>query len=83
MIVTKIGIEIKDYPAVFKHLKQWKAALEIRADQGEHWWELRSCRYYDLFEGPKIIFPDIAKESRFAFTAESLYLPEYDLLHSD
>jgi hypothetical protein len=75
MIVTKIGVNIKRYPAVYAHLKQWKAKLEKRTDQGDHWWELRSCKYYNLFEGPKIVFPDLAKESRFAFSADPMYFP--------
>jgi hypothetical protein len=65
LIVTKIGIDMKRYPAVFAHLKQWKSKLEKRSDQGDHWWELRSCRYYEVFESPKIVFPDFAMESRF------------------
>lgn len=75
LIVTKIGVEIKRYPAVFAHLRQWKTQLEKRTDQGDHWWELRPCKYYDLFDGPKIVFPDLAKESRFAFSAEPMYFP--------
>jgi hypothetical protein len=74
LIVTPIGIEIKNYPAVFKHLKQWETELQKRSDQGNHWWELRPCDYYDAFEKPKIIFPDIAKESRFTFESKVLYV---------
>ncbi len=67
LIVTKIGVEIARYPAIFAHLQQWQEQLEKRWDKGRHWWELRSCDYYDAFDQPKIIFPDIAKEPRFAF----------------
>ena len=73
LIVTPIGIEIKKYPAVFEHLKQWRKELEKRWDKGDHWWELRPCDYYDLFDKPKIIFPDIAKEPRFSFSEKPLY----------
>ena len=31
-----------------------------RSDQGEYWWELRSCAYYDEFEKPKMMLPDIS-----------------------
>jgi hypothetical protein len=74
LIVTQIGIEIKRYPAVFEHLKQWQKQLEKRCDQGNHWWELRPCDYYNLVEGSKIVFPDIAKESRFAFDRKGFYV---------
>ncbi|MCL5257473.1 MAG: Eco57I restriction-modification methylase domain-containing protein [Chloroflexi bacterium] len=74
LIVTKIGVDIKRYPAIFAHLKQWQKELENRQDQGEHWWELRACAYYDAFEGPKIVYPEICKEPRFALDDQGLYL---------
>jgi hypothetical protein len=67
LITTEIGVNINKYPAIFDHLKQWQAALEKRSDKGNYWWELRPCDYYHLFNKPKIIYPVIAKESRFAF----------------
>ena len=73
IILTKIGTDIKKYPEVFKHLSLYQKQLEIRQDQGEHWWELRSCAYYDSFLKPKIIYPDIALESRFSFDEENYY----------
>jgi adenine-specific DNA-methyltransferase len=36
LIVTKIGIDIKRYPAVLAHLKKWQIELEARWDQGDH-----------------------------------------------
>jgi type I restriction-modification system DNA methylase subunit len=72
LIVTPVGIDIKRYPAVFKHLKQWQPELEQRWDKGDHWWELRPCDYYAAFDKPKIIYPDIAKEPRFAFDDKGL-----------
>lgn len=74
LIVTPIGINIKHYPAIFKHLKQWQKELENRGDKGKYWWELRACKYYDAFNKPKIIFPDIAKELRFSFNTTGVYL---------
>jgi len=67
LIVTKIGVTIDEYPAIFAHLKKWETELKKRVDQGSHWWELRACAYYDAFSKGKIIFPDIGKEPRFAF----------------
>lgn len=74
LIITKIGVDMKHYPAVFEHLKQWQDKLEKRWDKGNHWWELRTCAYYDAFEKPKIVFPDIAPEPRFAFDLNNMYL---------
>ena len=61
------------YPAIAKHLKPFEDAAKRRQDQGDYWWELQACDYYDEFEKPKIVYPDIAKESRVAFDTTGLY----------
>ena len=62
------------YSAVYAHLKQYQKELIKRYDQGEYWWELRSCDYYDSFELPKIVFPDIAKSSRMTYDKQSYFI---------
>ncbi|MCC5623597.1 TaqI-like C-terminal specificity domain-containing protein [Nostoc sp. CHAB 5715] len=86
LITTKVGTDIKRYPAIFNHLNQWRQQLEQRSDQGDYWWELRKCAYYKAFEHPKIVFPDIALEPRFALDMTGGYadmtafiIPVYDL----
>ncbi|MBI4384395.1 MAG: Eco57I restriction-modification methylase domain-containing protein [Nitrospinae bacterium] len=64
----------KTFPAVADHLLPFKEAAQKRDDQGDYWWELRACDYYKEFERPKIIYPDIAKESRMTFDSGGLYL---------
>jgi predicted type IV restriction endonuclease len=66
IILTKIGIDINRYPAIFKWLNKFKNDLEERADQGDHWYELRACSYYDLFGKPKIVYGAITVAPRFA-----------------
>src|SRR5713101_8357094 len=73
LIWTYVGIPISQYPAIFKHLQQYQAQLEKRWDKGNFWWELRHCDYYTDFEKPKIIYPDIAKGSKFAFDTDGSY----------
>lgn len=73
LIVTRIGVDIQRYPAIFAHLSQYEERLRARTDQGNHWWELRSCDYYDVFDKPKIIYPEISMESRFAFDNSGRY----------
>jgi hypothetical protein len=73
VILTKIGVPIQQYPAVFEHLKKYQTELETRQDKGNHWWELRACAYYDKFERSKIMYPVIAKEPRFVLVDEELY----------
>jgi methylase of polypeptide subunit release factors len=65
LVWTYIGVPIQDYPAIFEHLKKYKKQASERQDQGKHWWELRSCDYYDRFEKPKIIYPQIMMQGRF------------------
>lgn len=74
LIVTPIGVNINKYTAVFAHLNQWQTELEKRYDKGNYWWELRACQYYDAFEKPKIVFPDIAKQLRFTFDTTGAYV---------
>jgi hypothetical protein len=62
------------YPAIHRHMKEHEKRLRARQDQGQHWWELRSCAYYDAFERPKIIHTDITWRSSFAFAREPIYL---------
>jgi hypothetical protein len=73
LILTKIGVPIKQYPAIFGYLNQYRKQLEKRWDKGNYWWELRACNYYDEFKKPKIVWPEIAKESRFAWDDASYY----------
>lgn len=74
IILTKIGVPIKEYPAVFEHLKKWQPQLEKRCDQGNYWWELRECDYYKEFEKPKITYPVIVRLSSFALDYSGCYL---------
>ena len=57
------------YPAIANHLEPFREKAEKRWDKGDYWWELRPCAYYDEFEKPKIIYPNIC--SRPEFTLES------------
>ncbi len=55
------------YPAIARHLWQFEQKAKKRHDQGDYWWELRGCSYYEEFEKPKIVFPDISLKGNFAF----------------
>ncbi|SDL33595.1 TaqI-like C-terminal specificity domain-containing protein [Halarsenatibacter silvermanii] len=44
-----------------------------RDDQGDYWWELRECDYYDKFLTPKIIYKDISERLAFAYDNENIY----------
>ena len=59
------------------HLAAWLApfadAARKRTDQGDYWWELRACGYYDKFEAAKIYYPDICGASSFFFDQAGAY----------
>ncbi len=62
------------FPGVADYLEPWADAGRKRWDQGEYWWELRSCDYYWAFDEPKIFWPDIAKLPRFSLGASGMYI---------
>lgn len=62
------------YPEIINHLEPFKEKAKKRFDKGEFWWELRNCAYYDLFEKPKIIFPNLQNTNKFAFDDTGVYL---------
>ena len=51
----------ESYPAICAFLEPFEQKAKIRSDQGEYWWELRACAYYEEFEKEKIIVPAIIK----------------------
>lgn len=62
-----------NYPGIAEHLKPYKEKAKERYDQGEFWWELRSCEYYDKFEEPKIIYGKLATSPRFTLDYGKYY----------
>ncbi|MDO8842421.1 TaqI-like C-terminal specificity domain-containing protein, partial [Methanocalculus sp.] len=86
LIFTRRGIDIRQYPAIERHLKQLKTELTPRpADwKGDKWsgrkpgsykwYELQdSIDYYKEFEKPKVIIPAIVRSASYAFDKEGFY----------
>ena len=48
------------FPFICQYLVQYETAARKRYDQGNFWWELRACDYYEEFEKPKVMLPDIS-----------------------
>ncbi len=63
-----------EYPKLAEHLTPFMDALKKRQDQGDYWWELRPCDYYQHLDAPKIIFPDICKGPRFCVDRSGIYI---------
>lgn len=58
------------YPSLHEHFKQYEPRLRKRQDKGRFWWELRSCKYWDDFLGPKIMYQEIQYHPSYALDTE-------------
>jgi hypothetical protein len=88
LIFTRRGIDITRYPAVHEHLATWRSALEPkprtwaagepwpgRKPGSYRWYEIQDeVAYHEQFALPRIVFPDIAKEPRFAFDRSGAFV---------
>jgi predicted type IV restriction endonuclease len=63
----------RNLPAIAKHLIPFEKECADRYDQGDYWWELRACEYYDEFTKPKIIVPAITQTATYAFDETGFY----------
>ena len=64
----------KCYSAIHSHFQKYREELINRCDQGHYFWELRSCIYWQDFEKPKIVYPDIALSPQFSWDSDKRYL---------
>ncbi|RZN40365.1 MAG: hypothetical protein EFT35_03020 [Methanophagales archaeon ANME-1-THS] len=80
---TKLNAEgVKDawawlqnnYPSIANHLKRFSEKAQKRYDQGDYWWELRACDYYEEFEKPKICWGNLCDEASFTIDFEGFYI---------
>jgi hypothetical protein len=88
LIFARRGVRVEDFPAVHDYLGQFRAQLEPKPPSwnGEQswpgrkagayqWYELQdTVDYWEAFEQPKIVWPDISKLSRFSMDTQSRYL---------
>lgn len=86
LIFARRGIDIRKYPAIEQHLKQFKTELMPRPSDwvgdkwsgrkpGSYkWYELQdSIDYYKEFEKPKIIYAEIATKGQFTLDFKDFY----------
>jgi hypothetical protein len=87
MIYTYHGVNISDCPEIVRHLEPYKKKLEGRATK-QNWYELQQpqFRFSEYLDQPKIVYPDISTECRFALDVGGHYgdntvyfIPKYDL----
>jgi hypothetical protein len=86
MIFTRRGIDIDDYPAIKKHLLQFRERLEPRPRDwpGEEWpgrktgsyrwYEIQDAvDYWPMFEQPKIMYQEIQFHPSYCFDNSNLF----------
>jgi hypothetical protein len=82
MIYAYHGVDIRRYPSIEKHLRPFRSftndkgktvGLEHRATEQE-WYELQQPQmaYREWFDQPKILYPEIGLDARFAMDEQGL-----------
>ena len=66
-------IDVRNYPAIKRHLDQYWTQISTRADQGDTPYNLRSCAYMDDFLKPKIVWGNLCLHSSFAKAPEGMF----------
>lgn len=61
------------YPAVMRYLEPYSEKASARSDQGDYWWELRACDYYEAFERAHIVTPSFALHPELALDVHGTY----------
>jgi hypothetical protein len=88
LIFTRRGVDINAYPAIKKHLAQWRTELEPKPDDWDgrkewpgrkpgsyKWYEIQDeIAYYAEFDKPKIVWGNLGLEPAFSFSADPLYI---------
>ena len=61
-------------PKIAFHLLPFEDKAKARYDQGDYWWELRNCAYYELFKIPKIVFPNLQNSNKFSLDEKEIFI---------
>jgi type I restriction-modification system DNA methylase subunit len=84
VIFTRRGVDIDKYSAIKRHLEKFRQDLEPKKSEKQKrgrkpgpykWYEIQdNIAYYEDFEKPKIIYPDIAKAPEFTWDESKSFL---------
>lgn len=84
IIFTRRGVKINNYPAVKNYLLQFLERLtprntpdiKIGRKKGPYeWYEIQdSIDYYEKFETPKIVWPNLQSSNKFSFDEKNYYI---------
>ena len=66
-------VDVEEYYSVKKFMNQYMARLSRRADKGDTPYNLRNCAYIELFDEPKIMYPNMTKYLPFYYDKEGFF----------
>ena len=64
----------RDYSNLINQILPFIEKAKKRYDKGDFFWELRNCAYYDLFEKPKVVFPNLQNSNKFSYDTSGSYI---------
>jgi hypothetical protein len=77
-------VNIEKYPAIKSYLEQFRPDLTPKKSSSDRrgrkpgtyrWYEIQDdVAYFEIFDQPKIVFPDICKHPRFYYDDKGIYL---------
>lgn len=83
VLFTRRGTDIEQYPAVKRHLEQFRADLEPKKSDSDKrgrkpgpykWHEIQdNIAYFEEFDRPKIMYAEISTEGRFILESEGYF----------
>jgi hypothetical protein len=76
LVCTREAILIDEYPSIQRYLNKYEVSLRNRYEvkRGDYeWWVIRQVARTDIFEHPKIIYPDLCSRSEFALNLDGSY----------
>jgi hypothetical protein len=78
LLRIRMGETVPETSLLLAYLRAHELELRGRQDVQGHptWYGLRACSYYEAFDKPKILFPDIAYGCRFVMDTEGFYVPD-------
>jgi hypothetical protein len=75
-----------DDKELLEYLNSFGDSFKNRGEQGENWYNLRSCNYIDRYLFPKILYADISKDSgKFIYDEDGFYTNDtaFMIYHND
>jgi len=74
VLLTKNGVDVKKYPAIYDHLDSFGEKFKNRGAKGQHWTNLRACAFFEDFKEEKIVWIELTDKGRFAISRDEIYL---------